>query len=359
VPARPKKNLQWLWWTLVVLGVGALGWAAFALLQPKAPATTPTEDVTAGMSSFTVGLSLASVFESRWRAERDLITQEIERLGGTVISNTADTDAALQELQIRNLILQGVDALIVVPQDSEKAAKFVEIAHDAGVPVIAYDRLISGAAVDYYISFDPIETGEKEALGVLAKVNKGKFAYIGGCACDNNGRKVREGGFKALQPLIDSGDIELVLDQMIESWNAAEAYRLIDEYLTDGGVLDAVVVANDGMAGGVIQALTEHGLAGKIPVSGQDAELAAVRRILEGTQTMTVYKPYKDLALEASKMAADAALGNEVYTDQTVNNGTHDVPARILNVIHVDTANIDETVIADGIYTAAEVYGNN
>lgn len=362
----PKKKRSGLMWAVAIIVLALIGWGIYAFVSGGSSKSgndamqndggrksTMTSD-----QNFTVGLSLASLSQSRWRTEREIITQKIEAAGGTVITTVADQDAAQQELQVRNLLLQGVDALIIVAQDGDLAGKLVDLAHEQNVPVIAYDRLIRNSDLDYYLSFDNVKVGEQQALGVLSAVNSGKFAYVGGSPTDNNAHLVREGSFNVLQPYIDSGDIQIVFDKNIDSWNRDQAYEAISAFLKNGGTLDAAVVANDGMAGGVIQALAENGLAGKVPVSGQDGDLDALHRIIQGTQTMTVYKPITKLAEEASKMAIALAKGEKVETDSVVNNGTVDVPSRLLDVVRLNASNIKDTVIADGIYTEAQVFGN-
>lgn len=330
-------------------------WSAFAG-KPAQPAVTPAAPE-AVAPTVSVGLLLPGIQEARWVSERDVMAAEAERLGVNLVSASADLNADLQESQARNLIMQGVKALIVIPQDAVRAAAIVDAAHQAGIKVIAYDRLIKNSNLDYYLSFDNVKVGVAEAQGVLDVVSKGRFAYIGGSPTDNNATLVRQGSFQLLQPKIDSGDIKIVLDKQIDSWDPSLAYKAMDEFLNKGGKLDAAVVANDGMAGGVIQALKEHGLAGKVPVSGQDAEIAALRNIIAGTQAVTVYKPVKNLAIEAVRMALALAKGDAVDAPMSTNNGQIEVPSRLLDVVAVTKANLEETVIKDGFHTAADIYG--
>ncbi|MOA14458.1 D-xylose-binding periplasmic protein precursor [compost metagenome] len=198
-----------------------------------------------------------------------------------------------------------------------------------------------------------------QAEAILKLAPKGKYVYIGGSETDNNAHLFKKGAFNILQPLIDSGDIQVVFDQWTKDWNPANALANMENALTaNDNKIDAVVAANDGTAGGVIQALASQGLAGKIPVSGQDAELAAAQRIVEGTQTMTVYKPIKDLAEKAAELAVKLAKGEDVQADKTVNNGKIDVPSVLLDPKAVDQSNIDATVIADGFHSKEDVYKN-
>lgn len=309
--------------------------------------------------SVVIGLSMATYRTERWQQDKDLFTQRAAELGAYVNVQSADDNADLQLQQAENLILQGVDVLVVVAQDSEKAAAIVAKAHEAGIKVIAYDRLIKNSELDYYISFDNEKVGESEAKGVLDVVDKGNFAYVGGSPTDNNAFLVKNGSFKLLQPKIDSGDITLVFNEFVDAWKPEIAYQKIKNYLNQGKPLDAVVAANDGMASGVIQALSEFGLAGKVPVSGQDATLSACQNIVVGTQTVTVYKPLKTIAYKAAEVAVAFAKGKTVVPGTTVHNGMVDVPSTLLDVVAVTKANMQETVIKDGFHSYNEVYQTN
>jgi D-xylose transport system substrate-binding protein len=218
--------------------------------------------------------------------------------------------------------------------------------------------MISGNDVDLYISFDNVKVGEEQAKGVMAAVSKGNFAYVGGSPSDNNALLLKNGSMSVLNPSIESGDIKIVFDKFTENWTSDTAYKNLKEYLSTGATVDAVVAANDGTAYGAIRALQEKDLAGKVPVSGQDAELSACQRIVKGTQTLTVYKPLKSLAYKAAEMAISMAKKETVKTTGTINNGTIDIPAYLLDVVSVTKDNMEETIIKDGFHTYEEVYGH-
>ena len=306
-----------------------------------------------------IGFLMASNSSSieRWIKDRDLFVKRAEELNAKVVVLDAGIDAVLQQQQAENLILQGVDVLVIVAQDAYGAATIVDMAHEAGIKVVAYDRLIKNPTLDYYVSFDNVKVGEAQAQGVLDVKNKGKFAYIGGSETDTNAFLVKEGAFYILQPLIDSGDIEIVHDVFTPDWKQELAYTDMKRFLASGGVVDAVVAANDSTAAGVILALEEFGLAGLVPVSGQDASLSAVRAILKGDQTVAVYKPIKNLAYKSAEIAVSVAKGEEVEINSSINNDTVLTPAYLLDVTPVTKANVDETVIADGFLNKKEVYG--
>ncbi|MFF2484737.1 D-xylose ABC transporter substrate-binding protein [Paenibacillus sp. NPDC058071] len=306
-----------------------------------------------------IGFSLDTLQEERWQKDRDLFKAAAEKLGATVEVLAANSDDAKQIAQAESLISQGVNVLVVVPHNAEATAAIVEKAHEAGIKVLAYDRLIKNSDVDLYVSFDNERVGQMQAEAIVAKAPKGKYVYIGGSEADNNAHLFKKGAMNVLQKYIDSGDIQIVYDQWSKDWNPAAALSNMENALTaNNNQIDAVVAANDGTAGGAIQALTAQGLAGKIPVSGQDAELAATQRIIEGTQTMTVYKPIKALAEKAAELAVAMAKGQDVGADKKVNNGKIDVPSILLDPIAVTKENIDSTVIADGFHKKEDVYKN-
>lgn len=305
-----------------------------------------------------IGLSLDTLKEERWQRDRDLFVKAAEARGAKVLVQAANSDDALQNSQAENLLTQGVQVLVVVPHNAKTAATIVESAHKMGVPVIAYDRLISDADLDYYVTFDPVKVGELQAEYALRQKPKGSYVLIGGAPTDNNAVLVRRGQMSLLQPAIDRGDIKVVADQWAKDWQAVEALKIMENALTrNRNQVDAVVVSNDGTAGGAIQALGEQKLLGKVLVTGQDADLAACQRIVEGSQTMTVYKPIEALATKAADLAIKVAK-KEAVTEPTkpVNNGKKDVPSILLEPIQVDKANLDATVIKDGYHKREDVY---
>ncbi len=307
-------------------------------------------------SSIRIGFSLGDLREERWQRDKELFVAEAEKLGAYVQVTSANSDAELQKNQIENLISQGVDVLVIVPYDAEKIAETIELAHTAGIKVVAYDRLIKNSDVDYYVTFDNAKVGEMEAEAVVTVKNSGNFAYIGGAPTDNNASLLKQGSMKVLSPLIKSDSIKLVVDEFMTDWKPEEAYKTIKNYLATGKKLDAVVAANDGTAFGAIRALKEFNLDGKIPVSGQDAELSACQRVIEGTQTVTVYKPISALAAKAAQIAISIAKGEETKSNNNTNNGKIDVPSFYLDPIKVTKENMDSTVIKDGYHTKEQVY---
>lgn len=305
-----------------------------------------------------IGMSMDTLKEERWQKDRDIFTKKVEELGGEVKVLAANGDDATQLSQAEQLISQGVDVLVVIAHNAEATAPIVEKAHKEGIKVIAYDRLINNADVDYYISFDNVRVGEFQAQAVIDNAPKGNIVYIGGADTDNNAHMFREGAMNILKPLVEKGDIKIVYDQFSKDWKPEEALKNMENALTaNNNDVQGVVAANDGTAGGSIQALTAQGMAGKIPVSGQDADLAAVQRIAEGTQLMTVYKPINTIATKAAEMAMEAAKDETISTEKSVNNGKFDVPSVLLDPIAVNKDNLD-VLIKDGFHKLEEVYKN-
>ncbi|MFC0215078.1 D-xylose ABC transporter substrate-binding protein [Paenibacillus chartarius] len=307
-----------------------------------------------------IGMSMDTLKEERWQKDRDLFTAKVKELGGEVKVLAANGDDATQLSQAEQLISQKVNVLVVIPHNAEATAPIVEKAHKEGIKVISYDRLIKNSDVDYYVSFDNVRVGEIQAKAITDKVNKGNFVYIGGADTDNNAHMFKQGAMNILKPLADKGDIKIVYDQFSKDWKPEEALKNMENALTaNKNNIQAVVAANDGTAGGAIQALTAQGMAGKIPVSGQDADLAAVQRIAEGKQTMTVYKPIKSIATKAAEMAVALAKNGKVDgASSKVNNGKVDVPSVLLDPIAVDKSNLADTVIKDGFHKVEDVYKN-
>jgi D-xylose transport system substrate-binding protein len=310
-------------------------------------------------SNITIGFSLGTRREERWLRDQELFTESVKKLGGTVNIKFANNDSSLQISQAENLIMQGVDILVIVPNDGEAAAGIVAMAHKEGIKVIAYDRLIMNCDLDFYISFDNIVVGELQAKSVLSIIQKGDFAYIGGSPNDNNAYLVKRGTFNVIQPKIDNGDIRLVLDKFSEDWRPDKAYENLKAYLEKHRHIDAVICANDGTAFGVIQALQEYGLAGKVPVSGQDAELPACQRIVQGLQTATVYKPIRLLAEKAAQIALSIAQGKNPETNRVIDNGSVKVPSYLIEPIEVTKENMDDTIIKDKFHSREDVYIKN
>jgi D-xylose transport system substrate-binding protein len=295
--------------------------------------------------------------EERWQRDKALVEQRAKELGAQLDVQVANSDDAVQTKQCDNMLTKGVDVLIVAPHNGEIAASIVEKAHAAGVRVISYDRLIKNSDVDLYVSHQVERMGEMQADYALKHVPKGNYVLIGGAPTDNNALLLRKGQMNILKPAIDRGDVKLISDQFAKEWKAEEAQRITEDSLTKTkNDIQAIVASNDGTAGGAISALEVAGLAGKVLVTGQDAQLDAIQRIAKGSQTMTIYKPIKPLADSAVDSAVKLAHGETLDTKDKINNGKIDVPAILQEPQAVDKANLMDTVIKDGYHKMEDVY---
>lgn len=223
--------------------------------------------------------------------------------GGTYISNDAKSSAETQASNLENLISQGAKALIVLAQDGTGDQAAVASAIGAGVPVVAYDRLIEDPQA-LYVTFDNKGVGRLEAEEIFKRVPKGRYVIVKGSSTDANADFLREGFEEVIGAAVKAGDIEIVSETYTDNWDPANAQATMEQVLSaEGNKVDAVLAQNDGMAGGVIAALAAQGLAGKVPVSGQDAEQAALNRVALGTQALTVWKDARELGRVAGESA--------------------------------------------------------
>jgi D-xylose transport system substrate-binding protein len=310
-------------------------------------------------ADFKVGLSLPTQREERWVKDKQVMEAEAKKAGIDLRVQVTDNDASKQVAQCENLISQGVKVLILAPHDASSAAVIIDKAAKAGIKVISYDRLVTNSTLDYYyLSFDNVKVGELQGEFITKKVPKGSYIVLAGSPTDNNAKLFREGAMKFIKPLADKGDIKIVMDQFVKDWQPSEAQKLCEQALTaNQNKVDAVLAPNDGTAGGCIQAMAAQGLAGKVPISGQDAELAGAIRIVQGTQSMTIFKDTRELGKRAIQMALELAQGKPIETGgQVVNNGKKDVPSVLLTPFIVTKENLDEMLIKSGYLTKEKVY---
>lgn len=304
-----------------------------------------------------IGFSMDTLKEERWQRDKELVEKRAKELGCEIDVQVANGDDAVQTKQCDNLLTKGVDVLIVAPHNGEVAASIVEAAHRQNVPVISYDRLIKNSDVDLYVSHQVEKIGELQGKYALDRVPKGNYVLIGGSQTDNNALLLRKGQMNILQPAVDRKDVNIVTDQFAREWLASEALRITEDAMTKtGNDIQAVIASNDGTAGGAIQAL--GALAGRVIVTGQDAQLDAVQRIAEGKQTMTIYKPIQPLAYSAVESAVKLARRESLDAKDKINNGRKDVPAILQEPIVVDKDNIMTTVVKDGYHKLEDVYKN-
>lgn len=321
-----------------------------------------------------VGLSMATLQEERWQKDRDIVIAKLMELGvkeENILVQSADGDEQKQVTQCENLITQGIDALILFPQNGEACAPIVKSAHEAGIKLVAVDRIIKNSDLDFFITYDAyfIGTIQGQYITEVAKCTEGNWIMIGGAPQDPNAALIRAGQMEYVQPLIDAGKVKVVLDQSANYWNPDEALLYTEQGLTaNNNDVQCVFTSNDGCAGAAIEALKEQGLAGKVPVPGLDADLAACQRIVEGTQTMTVYRKLAKMDQLAAQVGFAFATGADPSTVvgtefaiEVKNNGKIDVPAILIkpgdSFFWVDNSNMEE-VVKDGWLKAADIYAN-
>lgn len=305
-----------------------------------------------------IGFSLGTLKEERWIKDRDILMAKARELGADIIVQNANNDDQDQLEQVGYLLKQGIDVLIIVPNDLNKAANAVELAKRQGIPVISYDRLVMNSDVDLYITFDNVKVGELMAKRITENMKAGNLLIINGAKTDNNTKMIKQGYDKVLNPLVEEGKINIIAEEWAADWLKEHAFKVVDDLLQDRVRIDAVIAGNDSLAEGVVEALSEHRMTGKVLITGQDADLTACQRIVEGTQLMTIYKPIEKLAEAAVEMSIRLVRGETLNVEEYINDGTYDVKYYVLDPIAVDKENIDETIIRDGFHLRDEVYRN-
>ncbi|WP_199902293.1 D-xylose ABC transporter substrate-binding protein [Azospirillum sp. B506] len=283
--------------------------AGLFLTLVAATTMTSTAALAAGT---TVGVSWSNFQEERWKTDEAAIKAVIEKAGGTYLSADAQSSPAKQLSDIESLISRGAKALIILAQDSDAIRPAVEKAAAEGIPVVGYDRLIEIPSA-FYITFDNKEVGRLQARSVFAMKPKGNYAFIKGSSTDPNADFLFAGQMEVLKAAIDRGDVKNVGEAYTDKWLPAIAQQNMEQILTKtGNKVDAVVASNDGTAGGAVAALAAQGLAGTVPVSGQDGDKAALNRIALGTQTVSVWKDARELGRRAAEIAIELADGKKM-----------------------------------------------
>lgn len=303
--------------------------------------------------SISVGVSWSNFQEERWKTDEAAIKSALEAAGATYVSADAQSSSAKQLSDVESLIAQGVDALIILAQDSAAIGPAVDAAAAEGIPVVGYDRLIEDDRA-FYLTFDNVEVGRMQARAVLAAQPTGNYVMIKGSPTDPNADFLRGGQQEVLQAAIDAGDITIVDEAYTDGWLPANAQRNMEQILTaNDNKVDAVVASNDGTAGGAVAALTAQGMEG-IPVSGQDGDHAALNRVALGTQTVSVWKDARELGKAAGEIAVAMAKndGNMMSVDghmSWTSPGGTKMTAKFLAPVPVTADNLTAVVDAGWI----------
>ncbi|MEJ3655984.1 sugar ABC transporter substrate-binding protein [Actinomycetes bacterium KLBMP 9759] len=338
---------------LVAAGCGSSGGSGPAAPTGAAPGPSG--------SDATIALFLPESKTTRYEAfDRPIFEAQVEQLcpGCSVLYFNADQDAAKQQGQVESALTQGADVLVLDAVDASAVAPLVNQAKQKKVPVVAYDRLISGIAYEYYVSFDNVKVGEVQGQALLDELTErgtagsGQVVMINGAPTDPSAGDYKKGAHKALD-----GKVTIGREFDTPDWSPDKAQQQMEQAITALG-RDSIVgiySANDGMASGAIAALKRAGYTTLPPVTGQDAELAGVQRILTGEQTMTIYLDIRSQAEKAAELAVALGRGEKPTAPTTYKNDVADIPAFLLDPIAVSKSNIKDTIVKDGFYTVDQI----
>ena len=314
----------------------------------------PAEQVTIGFS-----VATDTFIIERWNKDIKIFTGAARSLGAEVIFQLSAGGTQAQIDQIKYLLGQDIDILVVLPHDTALLAGVIKQANDRRIPVIAYDRLIQGVPITAYVSFDNEEVGRLFGRALTSRVPRGNYLIVNGSVRDNNSFLVNTGLHEIIDPYAKSGQIRIVDELWLEEWSSDEATVKIREVLERTTDIQAISAANDQLANAAIQLLAERRMAGSVAVVGQDADLLSCQRVVEGLQLMTVYKPIERLASRAAKIAVEIAQGRMPEPDRHMDNGSGvPVPFYMEPPQAVFASNMRETVIRDGFHAESDVYRN-
>ncbi len=354
---------------VLVLLVAACGGGTAATTTAGSTDTTAVTDTTAaptettaGAGDLVVGVSWNNYNEERWaKFDEPAIVAALEAGGASYISADAGSSAEQQLADVENLIAQGADALIILAQDGEAILPAVAAALEQGIPVIAYDRLIEDPGA-LYITFDNIGVGRMQAEVIFGLVPEGNYAIIKGNSADANADFLRAGYEEVIGEAAAAGTINIACETYTDNWDPAIAQTNMEQCLTqENNAIDAVLSENDGMAGGVVAALEAQGLAGTVPVSGQDGDGAALNRVALGTQSVSVWKDSRELGRVAGEaalaLAQGTALGDIAGVIQFDSPGGNSMTTILLDPVPVTQDNLDVVVDAEVITVEALCQG--
>jgi D-xylose transport system substrate-binding protein len=303
-----------------------------------------------------VGMLIDSYVTDRWALDRKLFCDKLSELGGECVVGVAYGDPAEQYRLAEKMINEGAKLLVVIPVDGNKAADIVALAKKSGTKVIAYDRMILHPDVALYVSYNSEKVGMLQAQYALSKHPKGNYVLLNGPVTDNNAILFREGQLKELKPYIDKGSISIVGDYIMQDWGEIGALLTMDEFYFSNKVKPQVILAaNDALANGAIQALPSVDDAKAMVITGQDADLIAIKNIVAGIQAMTIYKPIKPLAELAAEATMKLIRGEALTNAKPMKFQSVTVPTVLLDPILVDRNNFKETVVKDGHVTLSEM----
>lgn len=323
----------------------------FSLLAASAGLTFV---ILSALSAFTiedkvkVGFLVHDLVTDRWKSDLSNFTNKIQQLGGESVTKNAYGDLKEQIRLGKEMIDQGVKVIAVVAQDGRALAELVTYANQKGATIIAYDRMILNCDLPYYISFNSVKVGELMTDYALKLKPKGNYILLNGPVSDNNALLVKQGMMNKLKPAIDRKDVTILLDKDLDSWYALSVLMTMEEFLpANKQPIDVILAAADDIAAGSIDALKMDKI--NLPIiTGQNAGVDACRNILQGYQTMTVFKDFKKLSSDAADMAMKLAKGEKIITTSTTNNGKINVPSILYDPVVIDKNNLRSVLIPAG-----------
>ena len=307
-------------------------------------------------SPIKIGFVLATMNEERYAKDRDYFLEAAKAKGYEVEFASCNDKVDVQTAKVETLLSKKIRALVIQPVNGETASAIVQLAKREGVPVVSYDRLIRNADIDLYVTQDSFQVGVLQAEEAVRVVgDKGNYVILMGEAGHSVADEITRGNMSVLEKY---PGIQVVVKQNHPKWSTALALATVENALTrQQNKIDAILANNDGMALGATQALTEQKLTGKVFVAGADADLAAIKNIVTGKQTMTVLKGIRPLAEAAVLAAGKLARGEAVASDAVSANGYKNVPVVNTPVSKVTNALIQKEIIESGFHTAQAVYG--
>lgn len=303
-----------------------------------------------------IGILIHSYQNARWIKDKDYMVENLTKMGAEVMVEMADNDQQKQILQAQDMIKKGAKVLIVAAANQDESAKIVELAHKENVKVIAYDRLINGCQLDYYITANSTQIGQLMTTYVTSLSPKGKYALIPGSKYDNNAMRLFIGQMNVLQPLMEKGDIQVVYSEFTEAWTPAEGSLHTNRILDQDPDITAIIAGSDAISDGVLITLKERGLEGKVLVTGQDAELDNVKDVMSGIQACDILKPLKEMARITAELAVSLAMEKPLTMKFTTeSNGKALVKSILLDAVLITKDNVETTVVTSGFHTATEL----
>lgn len=328
----------------------------FCLSVLTALISTATSSSAHAAAKIKIGFVLSTLQEERYQKDQKFFAEEAAKLGFEPVMVSAENNPQTQTGKVENLLSQGVKAIVIQPVNSQAAANLVTMAHQEKIPVIAYDRLINDAPVDFYVTMDSFKVGVLQAEAAVKATNgKGNYVLLLGQAGHSVANEITRGVKSVLSKY---PGIKIVVEKSHEGWSSSLAMTTVENALTQNkNKIDAIIANNSGMAQGAVQALVEQGLAGKVFVAGADADLAAIKNIVAGRQQFEVLKDIAPLAKTAADVAYKLAMNEKPTPTETVKNGKFSVPSIATPVYGITKDNLEERIYKPGFHTKDAVTG--